>query len=420
MKNFYFILLFLATVILTGCGKKTEEKIVVQEKIVTETVTETVTVTENKEVVVEVEKQPTKVSLELFAGEFPLQDDNCDRSYNPDMKDVCLYGVDLEIIDITQLNKDWNKIQYTSELDGNILNVELYQGNYLAEVNAYIYLDSQYIAFQGIFELPVGDTQIEKRIDLIPIVNDFVLKDRYVDNIQLDRILGEGTWELYDLYKDDTIYVGKNFYPKSFVYGGELYLNFNTFNFEETSIDSITIKSSSNAKVNIGHAEVYISANEETEIFTSIKIFGTTRYHIDISEIFTEEDITFEILSIKDSQGNIIPINETYTAKYFEKGEIKNLTSLKNEQRFIALGEAIHNLQVCVESDTQPEYLIINNLQFTENITRSGNRYCFSELDVYITEYSSLIKTDNNAEVVSITATGEISGEVLIWEKSAD
>ena len=56
------------------------------------------------------------------------------RSSHFTKTDVCLYGVDLQITDISQLNSDRNNVKYTTELDGNILNVNLYPASYIAEV----------------------------------------------------------------------------------------------------------------------------------------------------------------------------------------------------------------------------------------------------------------------------------------------
>jgi hypothetical protein len=401
---------------LTACGDKTKTETVIEEVII------------NTETIVEVEKKATKVSLEIFAGELPLQDDNCDRYFIGAKEDVCLYGIDLKITDISQLNSDRNSVEYTQELDGNMLNLELYSGSYIAEVNTYIYFDDEYVSFRNTFLLKVTEDSFHKEVHLIPYVNDSFVESRNI-LFELDTLLGhvsnERQWELFDLYKKSNLYVGSNYYPTAFAYGGGVSFNFSTFTIESKEIVSITVKSSADMYLNLNasnnaYADIYLNANEETEIFVALELFGTDWYYFNTSELFTEEDVIFDIISMKDTEDNIISVNQQFVSKYYEKGEIIKISSLENEQRFSFLGEGGENLQICVESESQPEYIMIHDTKYTENMSRSGNKYCFTNIAHWLYSYSTIISTDNNAEVVSISATGQQTGKELTWKKSED
>ena len=400
---------------ITACGGDTKTVEVEKEVIV------------NTETIVEVEKVPTKISLALIAGELPLQDDNCNSYFVGTKTDVCLYGVDLQITDISQLNSDRNNVKYTTELDGNILNVNLYPASYIAEVNTYAYIGNEYVSFRNTFLLEVSEDSLHKEVHLIPYVNDSFLESRLL--LKLDALLGdtsnEREWGLFDLYKNDKLYVGSNYYTTAFVYGGGTSLNFSTFTIEPKELVSITVISSTGMYLNLNadnnaYADIYLNANEETEIFLPIELYATDWYYFNISELFTETDLTFEILSMKDIDDNIVPVNQQFVSKYYEQGEIIKISNLENEQRFSFLGEGGENLQICVESESQPEYLMINTSKYTQNMSRSGTKYCFANIEHWLYTYSTIISTDNNAEVVSISATGQQTGKELTWEKSVD
>lgn len=400
------LVIIVTTLVLAACGTETKTKTVEVEKII------------NTETIVEVEKTPMQVSLALFAGELKITDNDCTNSVIDDtLSDLCLYGLRVTLRNILDIDQDTTIID--NELDGNVLNFELYDGLYIANVRGYHYINNESVHFTSSFLIPTDTKEFKQDVYLTPFVNDYI-----VSSDSLDQLLSGNQWLLSDVFNTQKLYIGQQYYQAGFVEYGSTQTSFNVFSLENIELASVTVKASHNVEleISINNSRVRgnISQNEEYEFFISENVFGTDWINVHLHEIYGEAtDLKLEVTSMSDSQGNVYEVNHVLDAQYFEKGKIVS-SNFENEQRFNFIGEGVELTEVCGTADTMPKVLNIDNFSVSENIVRNGETYCFTNLDFNIYSGGFTFSTDNNMVVTSIKGVGLKTQQDVTWEKSTD